>query len=262
MSTVQNANGWSVQSSMPEGFVRQCCTEPKDDSAGFERLARSHDRTLVCRFVYDGQGYYYKEYFSMGLYKLMKDLFRGSWSRRMARVHCQLAKAGFVVAQVVAIGKKGWHRFAVTEEVSEREQIRQVFRGSNADERVSLMKQYGEMVGRLHRCGFSHGDLRWGNILVAQNGATYEFVLIDNERTKLYRHGIPLRLCIKNLVHTRFSGLAEEMATEEWNAFFDVYCRTFPRAKKHRWAVGMERKLKQRIVRGEKKVRRLEDETE
>ena len=258
----EKINGWIVQSSMPEGFLRLCCVELKDDASGFERIPRSHSRTLVCRFPYNGQVYYYKEYFFPGMSTLMKDVFRGFWNERAARVHAQLEEAGFVVAHVAAIGKKGWRRFMVTKEIVDHDPIRQVFRSAGAEERVGLMTQYGEFVGRLHRCGFSHGDLRWGNILVEETSGIYTFVLIDNERTKLYRQGIPMRLCIKNLVHTRFSGLAEGMTDEVWAIFSNAYYTAFPRAQKSQpvWVRETERKLKQRVKRGEKKTKRLKNE--
>lgn len=264
MDANRNSKGWIIKSSMPDEFIHLCGTEPKGESTGFERIGRSHDRTLIFRFTYDDKGFYYKEYFFPGWYKLLKDLFRGFWNERAARVHAQLEDAGFSVAHVAAIGKKGWRRFMVTEEIFDSEPIRQFFRSSSAEERVGLMKQYGETIGRLHGCGFSHGDLRWGNILVKEHGGIYQFVLIDNERTQFYHRGIPVRLCIKNLVHTRFSGLAEGMTEEDWHHFFDAYCSAFPRGQKNReaWADETGRKLKQRITRGEKKAKRIENESE
>lgn len=252
-------NGWRVQTGMPETFAECCCAEPKDTADGFERVTRSHSRTLVCRFLYEGCGYYYKEYFFPGFYKLAKDLFRGSWSRRATRVHAQLEAAGFKVARVVAIGRKGWRRFVVTEEVGANETIRHVFRRLEEPGREELMRQYGNMVGQMHKSGFSHGDLRWGNILVSGSAQRYAFVLIDNERTKKHSFGVPERLCIKNLVHTRYSGLAEEMSDSVWDCFFDAYCAAFSRASRSRacWGKKLAHKLKQRIARGKRKAERI-----
>jgi len=260
MGASHHINGWSVQSSMPERFVALCCTEPKDKSAGFEQIARAHDRTRVFRFSYDGRNYYYKEYFFPGVYKLLKDLLRGFWNERAARIHAQLEEAGFAVAHVAATGKKGWRRFMVTEEISGHKTIKLFRRALNEEERPELMQEYGAMVGQLHRRGFSHGDLRWGNILVADKDGAYEFVLIDNERTKFHRNGIPTRLCIKNLVHTRFSGISEGMTDDEWQTFYKAYCSVFPRAQRKRmsWEREMRRKLKQRIRRGDRKKKRLQ----
>lgn len=251
-------NGWRIRSEMPEEFIRLCCTEPKDGSFGFERIARSHDRTLVCRFSFAGENYYYKEYFFPGVYKLLKDFFRGFWNERAARIHQKLAQAGFPVAPVPAVGAKGWRRFMVTAEVA-GEPIRTFRRKLSGSGRIELMRRYGEMVGRLHRSGFSHGDLRWGNILVQPVDGGFEFLLIDNERTQFHRQGIPFRLCVKNLVHTRYSGLSEGMDEEEWQVFFTAYCSRFPQAEriKTRLDQEMRRKLKQRIRRGGKKSQRI-----
>lgn len=261
MDPVKNINGWTVQSGMPDDFIRLCCAKPDDRPAGFEQIARSHNRTLVCRFNYAGKSYYYKEYFFPGLYKLLKDMLRGFWNERAARVHTQLEQAGFSVAHVSAIGAKGWQRFMVTEEVS-GEPLRNFRRKLSRPEKAILMNQYGEMIGRLHQCGFSHGDLRWGNILVSQKNGQYEFVLIDNERTVKHRSGIPQRLCIKNLVHTRYSGVSEGMDEAEWLVFFNAYCDAFSRVGRSRvrWETKLARKLKQRIGRGNKKSERMANE--
>jgi tRNA A-37 threonylcarbamoyl transferase component Bud32 len=254
----KRVSGWRVRSEMPEEFIRLCCTEPKDGSSGFEWIARSHDRTLVCRFSFSGKNYYYKEYFFPGFYKLLKDLFRGFWNERAARIHEKLTQAGFPVAPVSAVGAKGWRRFMVTAEAA-GEPIRTFRRNLSGSSRIELIRRYGEMIGRLHGCGFSHGDLRWGNILVQPVDGRFEFLLIDNERTQFHRRGIPLRLCIKNLVHTRYSGLSEGMDEEEWQVFFNAYCNRFPQAERirNRLDQGMRRKLKQRIRRGEKKSQRI-----
>lgn len=251
-------NGWRVRSEMPDAFVRLCCTEPKDRVSGFEQIARSHNRTLVCRFSFSGKNYYYKEYFFPGVYKLLKDLFRGCWNERAARIHEQLMQTGFSAAPVPAIGAKGWRRFMVTAEAA-GEPIRTFRRKLSQPDKIELMRRYGEMIGRLHRCGFSHGDLRWGNILVQPVDGGFGFLLIDNERTQFHRRGIPQRLCIKNLVHTRYSGVSEGMDEEEWQVFFNAYCNHFPRAEriKTRLDQQMRRKLKQRIWRGQKKNQRI-----
>jgi len=262
MDPVKNISGWTVQSEMPDNFIRICCAKPDDWPTEVERIARSHNRTLVCRFNYGGKNYYYKQYFFPGLYKLLKDMCRGSWNERAARVHMQLEQAGFSVAHVSAIGTKGWQRFMVTEEVV-GEPLRNFRRKLSRPKKAVLMQQYGDTVGRLHQCGFSHGDLRWGNILVSQKNGQYEFVLIDNERTQFHRRGIPLRLCIKNLVHTRYSGVSEGMDEAEWLVFFNAYCDAFSRASRNRirWETKMARKLKQRIGRGNKKCERLANES-
>lgn len=235
MEAVQKSNGWSVQSSMPEAFIRLCCMEPKDAANGFERITRSHRRTLVCRFEYEGRGYYYKEYFFPGACKLVKDLFRGSWSRRAARIHVQLEEAGFTVAHVAAIGKKGWRRFLVTEELAGHNKFAPYYRTLCDDDRVGLLAALGKEIGRLHHHGFSHGDLRWGNVPMVRTETGYEFSFLDNERTKRYRRGLPVWLRKKNLVQVCLSGRVNKFLEKEWAAFFDAYCAENPSVAKQRY---------------------------
>ena len=63
----------------------------------------------------------------------------------------------------------------------------------------SVAEELGRMVGRMHKCGIVHGDLRWGNILVEVEPESVQFVLLDNERTRRYQR-VPRRKILKNLV--------------------------------------------------------------
>lgn len=57
----------------------------------------------------------------------------------------------------------------------------------------------GRLIGRLHKAGIFHGDLRPGNILVIHSDNNPTFYFIDNERNKFFSKGIPQQLRAKNL---------------------------------------------------------------
>jgi tRNA A-37 threonylcarbamoyl transferase component Bud32 len=67
-----------------------------------------------------------------------------------------------------------------------------------ADKRA-LIDAAGREIGRLHRAGIFHGDLRVGNIIIDGRSSTARFFFIDNERTQFYRE-IPEKKRLKNLV--------------------------------------------------------------
>lgn len=234
MDTFRNMNGWRVRSALSDGFVRLCCTDPKDASTGFEKVSRHHSRTLVYRFSYDGLGYYYKEYVSRGWSKRLKDLFRGSWNERAARAHAQLTESGFSVAKVAAVGKKGRRRFLVTEAVTGYQPLSKTQEFLPKEAGFKLMESFGREIGRLHAEGFSHGDLQWGNTLVACDGDIYRFLFLDNDRTRKCAIGLSKRLRKKNLVQICLSGWFREFAGEQFDAFFSAYCELNPEVKKHR----------------------------
>jgi serine/threonine protein kinase len=63
-----------------------------------------------------------------------------------------------------------------------------------------FIKTMGTVIGRLHRAGICHGDLRPGNIIIVDSGKEMVPYLIDNERNRYFPSGIPRRLREKNLV--------------------------------------------------------------
>ena len=47
-----------------------------------------------------------------------------------------------------------------------------------------ILKQFGELVGILHKAGLVHGDLRAGNVLCKIQKNTIQQVLIDHDRSR------------------------------------------------------------------------------
>ncbi|WP_339670064.1 lipopolysaccharide kinase InaA family protein [Dasania marina] len=62
-----------------------------------------------------------------------------------------------------------------------------------------IIKALGAEIGRMHKAGIVHGDLRPNNVLIELGTKAPRFHFIDNERNKVYRK-IPNKLLIKNLV--------------------------------------------------------------
>jgi len=62
------------------------------------------------------------------------------------------------------------------------------------------IRKIGRLIGRLHRTGIVHGDLRPGNILVQHSGGEPVFYFIDNARNRFFKKSMPDRLRLKNLV--------------------------------------------------------------
>jgi serine/threonine protein kinase len=80
--------------------------------------------------------------------------------------------------------------------------------------RRDFIRAFGSLVGRLHQSGIFHGDLRGGNVLITQGNDAPRFILIDNERTRHFPGGIPMRLRLKNLVQTRVIVMPELTTTD------------------------------------------------
>jgi tRNA A-37 threonylcarbamoyl transferase component Bud32 len=72
--------------------------------------------------------------------------------------------------------------------------------GKSLKEKHDFIRNIGQLIGRLHRTGIVHGDLRPGNILIQHSGGGPIYYFIDNERNIFFNNGIPDRLRLKNLV--------------------------------------------------------------
>lgn len=220
------AGGWSlhVDHSLADGPFPALCALPSGECPDGVRAVVSSVNTEVRQFSCAGQSYYLKEYFFLGWKKHLRIAGTGE---KLLRIAHQLGMAGFLTPRVVATGKKGLTRRVVTEAVSGAKDIWQVlfpdmihYRGKVDDD---FSFAFGKIVGRFHSAGFSHGDLRWRNILTRREADAWAFYFIDNDRTSLHGRGIPFRCRVKNLTQVLFSGLLLNWPEHEWQAFLRGY---------------------------------------
>ena len=80
----------------------------------------------------------------------------------------------------------------------------------------------GRLIGRLHKAGIFHGDLRPGNILIVNSDNDSIFYFIDNERNRFFSKGIPQRLREKNLVQINMI-LKPQITFSDRMRFFKAY---------------------------------------
>ncbi len=94
----------------------------------------------------------------------------------------------------------------------------------------SFIRTAGQLIGKLHKTGIFHGDLRAGNILITGGENRPLFYFIDNERTKYFHKGIPLRLREKNLVQVNMIIMPQITFTDRLR-FFKAYLDENPELK-------------------------------
>ena len=177
---------------------------------------------------------YYKEFLSRSPFEDFKNLFRGSRCHR-ARLQGKILKQkGFHSPAILCWGKKGRRHFMVMEGVNAPglfDFIRKHWEPPLAKEEVhakrKLIEQLGEEIGRLHKEGICHGDLRLNNILVRQTDKEIHFYLIDNERNHCFGK-IPKRCIKKNLVQVNMI-FPPHVTVRDRLRFFRAYSRAYPR---------------------------------
>ncbi len=177
---------------------------------------------------------YYKEFLGRSCFERFKSLFRGSRCHR-ARVQGEiLRQKGFHSPAILCWGKEGRRHFMVTEGISAcglGDFITTIWKPPLSREELRtkrrLIKKLGEEIGRLHKEGICHGDLRLNNILVQQTENEIYFYFIYNERNRRFTK-IPKRLIKKNLIQVNMI-FPPHVTLQDRLRFFRAYSSTYPR---------------------------------
>ena len=182
--------------------------------------------------------YFLKEYLHRSPGDFLKHFFRPTRAMRAFKASLLLARNGFDAPPVLAVGE---YRpllfcarcFAITSRIRNAPPVStwlgvQLPTGDAASRarRRAFIRRLGAVVGRLHACGICHGDLRPGNVLVAETADDWRFFFLDNERTRAYRR-LPLAMRVKNLV--QIGMLFEDcLGRTDRMRFFKAYLRENP----------------------------------
>lgn len=236
-----------ASASSPEELV---CAPVNIPSSRHARVLRGTVRTR------DGETLtaYLKEFSNRSRLQRLKSLFRGSYAWRAARADDRLRTAGFLAPELLAYGCRRLGpvkraRFTLTRGFDDHFNLDQVAASwpdlSRRTQRRILARLARE-VGRLHRAGFSHGDLRPGNVMLRiGDGEEISVAFLDNERTRKY-HRLASRLRIKNLVQLNML-LSPHIGARERLFFFLRYCRTAGIEKRRRLLARVRNKTLRRL---------------
>ncbi len=136
----------------------------------------------------------------------IKRLFKKSRARRTFDAAEALQARGFAAPRhrcIIELVSFGLVRESalVSEDLSQAESVSDALADKRADSKQKrrLVQELGGEIGRLHRAGIYHGDLRLGNVLCRETEDGSGFCFIDNERTRVYRR-LPMARRLQNLV--------------------------------------------------------------
>jgi tRNA A-37 threonylcarbamoyl transferase component Bud32 len=175
--------------------------------------------------------YYFKRFLMRSGFDGLKHRVRASRARRTWKGNALAAQRGLHVAPVaccieVREKMRVIGSVLVTEAVEETTPLRTLL----ADERLDmktrrrLATQLGAEVARWHAASVVHGDMRHGNILCHDNGNTFTFTFVDNERTCL-THNLHERA--RNLVQLNMIS-PDRVPIRERLLLWRAYMRTAP----------------------------------
>lgn len=188
---------------------------------------------LQFRHSQSGELFYCKDFHDRGIKDKIKNLFGFHRSRKAFRAGKILLQKGFLTPLPVMYGTEHTFffmkkNFLITKEVP-GERTYQYFQSrfqlplsiEQYTEKRALISAAGKEIGRLHRHGIFHGDLRVGNIIINGTGSSVRLYFIDNERTRHYRN-IPERKRFQNLVQLNMVLLPQITRTDRLR-FLNAY---------------------------------------
>jgi len=225
--------------------------------------ASSYARVFTGHVEADGKtfGVYVKQYLYRSVIDRLKHLIRPGRAMRNHAASVMLTRHGFLCPVVIATAcHRPWLAhvpglrslpfclasatvtLAVTHATPMHEYYYQL---SDTSRKRAFLTTLGREIGRLHALQIFHGDLRIGNVLVEEDGDSWRFWLLDNERTCQFQH-LPARQRIKNLVQIHLF-VKHLTRTDRWR-FFQVYCQTagFEGARKKSLARQVMERTRQR----------------
>jgi len=180
----------------------------------FNRVdASEYARVFKCSVVFGGRcrNFYVKQFLYRSTWDFVKHIFRPSRARRAFSGSMILAEHQLGVPETVAFGERRFgpvcvSNFLVTRELNKADDLAACFKNSWQRQSPDVLcnkrrfiRTLGETVGRMHREGIFHGDMRAGNVFAKNTEAAWQFFFLDNERTRKFNK-LPRRLRIKNLV--------------------------------------------------------------
>jgi len=245
-------DGWKVTvTDVPDWrhFLTLCCAGDKDSTGEFTRVPSS-PRSSVHRFMWHGKEYYVKEYHFRGWWKYMRMLLKAT---RLSRIERCLQGSGFDTPGIVCCARKGKRLLTVSEAADMTVSLGSILGQEHAAtvDPDRLCRLFGRDVAHLHRAGFAHGDLRWGNVLVRDaDSNSPRFVYVDNDRTRRSRR-LSAHARVKNLVQIKLAIYLPMPSSFVWDAFWAGYCSAEPDIGEDaaRWHERVERKTRERVAR-------------
>ncbi len=201
---------------------------------GWKWVASSTDAvvatTTAAPFVF------YKEFLPRNPFEKIKSLVRGSRCQRARQQNEILRAAGLGSPAVLCWGRGRKNDFLVTAGFSGIgffQFLQSNFVGELDHDQIlrkrQLLKEAGTLIGRLHKKGVSHGDLRQDNLLVRERQEGFDFCFIDNESNRTWQQ-VPVAKIIINL--TQFSICSGNvLSRSDLLRLFKAYSQVFSRFK-------------------------------
>ena len=174
---------------------------------------------------------YFKEFMPKNRLEFFKAKVRGNRCEKWVKQAQISAEQGFSAPEILATGTlKNNNPYLVTKSGPSTCVPDFLYKNRNKDEvsRQKYIVAFAEYIGKMHKAGIVHGDLRAGNILMTVENGQPEFMMIDIERNS-YHKQVPMRLVQKNLVQLIKRICFDTFTAKDRTQFMKHYCKAYDR---------------------------------
>jgi hypothetical protein len=202
-----------------------------------QQVPRHHPQTIKLNLPEHQQTYFLKLYHTASAWSAVKDCFRASKALCFLKQGVALSDAGFLVPPGIAAGEKRHFgilkaAFVLTSAIDGAPLttfLEENARGPTAlsvVEKRAALRALARQIRRFHDLGFVHGDLVASNIFVCRDVArNFQFVFMDNDRTRQYPKWMRQSLWKRNLVQLNRLPLPS-ISLQDRIRFFQEYSAT------------------------------------
>lgn len=258
---------WRVAAQFADWF-QQSTTEwfRLSDVSGATLVKRNSQRD-VWRVVIPEGGFFVKVYHPVGLLARAKLLIRGPIASQEWHVGRYAAAHGIATVAPVAMAWQQDRRITgrsvlITEEVAGAKPLNEYWIGIRKDRVAAdrLLDALARLIARAHQCGFQHGDMHPGNLLVRSDGARHEVFFVDLHRVHTGRSVMP-RQVVANLAQLNQWFRRNATRTQRlrflhnYICYRDQFAQASPLARN--WRINLRKLAADLAVQAERHARRL-----
>jgi len=148
------------------------------------KIFKQGTRTHAGQIVLSGKRYFFKRYNIFGPWYRLRYLFKPSRAQKT-----WLTSWFFWVMQLpvpeplICLEERPYgllrRSYLLMELLEGAEKLSCLWSGLSREDKLLVLVKFSEILGRMHRQGCTHGDLKWDNILLRWAGKEPELVLVD-----------------------------------------------------------------------------------
>lgn len=207
-------------------------------------LVKRNSQRDVWRVTLGAKEYFAKFYHPNGWFARFKLAVRGPTALQEWQVGLYAKAYGIATVAPAAVAwseRNGGASLLITESLVDAKPLNEFWLAIRGDRRRAelLIDGLARLIARAHQCGFEHGDMHPGNILVRPGGARPESCFVDLHSVRI-AHSVGRRQMVANLAQlnqwfrSHASRTQRRRFLERYVAYRDQFAQSSPHARNWR----------------------------